>query len=97
MKQAFSLLELAFCIVLLGIIFSFYYYVFYFKTSNIIHKNQYLYEVEKNLIEKRNLNSNNIQISNYFFIEYFDSVFNLKSLQIKDDSYKKEFYDEESF
>ncbi|WP_279176680.1 prepilin-type N-terminal cleavage/methylation domain-containing protein [Campylobacter insulaenigrae] len=96
MKQAFSLLELAFCIVLLGIIFSFYYHIFYFKTSNMVYQNQYLYEVEKNLIEKKSLNSRNIQIYNYIFVEHFDNILNLKSLQIKDDSYKKYFYDEES-
>ncbi|AJC94238.1 hypothetical protein FVD15_02930 [Campylobacter volucris] len=97
MKQAFSLLELAFCIVLLGVIFSFYYFIFYFKSFDSLKLNQKLYEVEKNLLQKNLANTRIIQINNHIFIEYFDDTFNLKSLKPKDLSYKKEFYNEASF
>ncbi|QOR00620.1 hypothetical protein [Campylobacter sp. 2014D-0216] len=98
MKQAFSLLELAFCIVILSSIFGFYYLIFLGKSFNLIHLNQLLFNEEKALLEYNPLyQRGEININHHLFLEYSSEKFHLKSLKAKDESYKKAFLDEKSF
>ncbi|EID4795669.1 hypothetical protein LB248_000073 [Campylobacter lari] len=95
MKQAFSLLELAFCIVILSFVFGSYYLVFANKSLNVIWQNQTLFNEEKELLKKIPLyKAKEININNYNFLEYTSDEFKLKSLKIKDLSYKEAFVDE---
>ncbi|OCX42261.1 hypothetical protein A7X81_03465 [Campylobacter ornithocola] len=98
MKQAFSLLELAFCIVILSFVFGFYYLIFANKSFNVIHFNQILFNEEKELFKENPLyRAKEININGYDFLEYTSDEFKFKSLKIKDLSYKKAFIDEKSF
>ncbi|EAK5748794.1 hypothetical protein CDJ58_05240 [Campylobacter lari] len=98
MKQAFSLLELAFCIVILSFVFGSYYLIFTHKPLNIIWQNQILFNEEKELFMRNpSYKAKEVNINTYNFLEYTSDEFKLKSLKIKDLSYKKAFIDEKSF
>ncbi|WP_139451493.1 hypothetical protein [Campylobacter armoricus] len=98
MKQAFSLLELAFCIVILSFVFGFYYLIFINSSQKNINLNQRLFEEEKELIGKNiHYKKRDSKVNGYILLEYSSKDFNLKSLQPKDLTYKKAFSSETSF
>ncbi|EGK8023127.1 hypothetical protein IO403_001303 [Campylobacter lari] len=98
MKQAFSLLELAFCIVILSFVFGSYYLIFANKSLNIIWQNQILFNEEKELfMQNPSYKVKEVNINTYNFLEYTSDEFKLKSLKIKDLTYKEAFIDEKSF
>ncbi|AJC92736.1 hypothetical protein CSUB8523_1229 [Campylobacter subantarcticus LMG 24377] len=98
MKQAFSLLELAFCIVILSFVFGSYYLIFVNKSLDVIWQNQILFNEEKELLmQNPSYKVKEININTYNFLEYTSDEFKLKSLKIKDLSYEEAFIDEKSF
>lgn len=98
MKQAFSLLELAFCIVVLGFVFSFYYLIFINPSLDSIYYNQKLFDEEKELLKQSSMvQKKEVMINNHYFFELSTKKFNLKSLTPKDLSYQKAYLDEKSF
>ncbi|AJC90958.1 hypothetical protein [Campylobacter subantarcticus] len=98
MKQAFSLLELAFCIVILSFVFGSYYLIFANKSLDVIWQNQILFNEEKELLmQNPSYKVKEININTYNFLEYTSDEFKLKSLKIKDLSYEEAFIDEKSF
>ncbi|AJC86403.1 hypothetical protein [Campylobacter sp. RM16704] len=98
MKQAFSLLELVFCIVILSFVFGFYYFIFLNSPQKIIKFNQQLFEEEKELLKKNNsYKKRDIVVNGYILLEYSSNKFNIKSLQAKDLTYINAFGNEKNF
>lgn len=97
MKRGFSLIETAFGLVILGILFSFFYanYAQFARNLSFFSLNQALYDEEK---EINHANTQNItlfveNLGELKFTQKFNekSKFKLKSLSPGDENYKADF------
>ncbi|TEY03531.1 type II secretion system protein [Campylobacter sp. US33a] len=106
MKKAFSLLELVFSIIILGIIFTGFIpiYIQIQRNHQSLFLNQKLFELERKIFNKDYSEQKTIllriqDLGDIKFIQKSssDSVFTLKTLSINDQNYTSEFKDENSF